>query len=74
MITRTISIPKMSKADEEKMNHALHDVWGVRNIKLNPDKGEAVISYDEKAASFIDFEQAIIDCGFEITETGEQNS
>jgi copper chaperone CopZ len=62
----------MSKADEEKINHALHDVWGVRNVKLNPEKGEAVISFDEKAASFTDFEQAIMDSGFEIVSTGEQ--
>ncbi|WP_174727748.1 heavy-metal-associated domain-containing protein [Mesobacillus harenae] len=74
MITRTITISEMSKADEEKINEALHDVWGVRNIKLNPTKGEAVISFDEQAASFIDFKQAVIDCGFQITETGEQSS
>ncbi|WP_026582287.1 heavy-metal-associated domain-containing protein [Bacillus sp. J33] len=66
MITRTISIENMDKNDEEKLNQALYDVWGVRKVKLNSMNGEAVISFDEDAASFMDFEQAIKDCGYNI--------
>ncbi|CAM3750383.1 heavy metal-associated domain-containing protein [Cytobacillus oceanisediminis] len=66
LITRIISIENMDKGDEERLNQALNDVWGVRKVKLNPKNGEAVISFDEDAASFMDFEQAIKDCGYNI--------
>ncbi|MCM3708151.1 MULTISPECIES: heavy-metal-associated domain-containing protein [Cytobacillus] len=66
MITRTVSIENMDRTDEEKLNKALSDVWGVRKIKINSISGEAVISFDEDAASFMDFEQAIKDCGYNI--------
>jgi copper chaperone CopZ len=72
MITKTITIKRMNKKDEEIVNQALHDVWGVRNVKLNPETGDAVISYDEDAASFIDFRQAILDSGFEIEDESEE--
>ncbi|KAF0817399.1 hypothetical protein KIS4809_3881 [Bacillus sp. ZZV12-4809] len=66
MITRTVSIENMDQADEEKLSKALYDVWGVRKIKINSMSGEAVIAFDEDAASFMDFEQAIKDCGYNI--------
>lgn len=56
----------MDQADEEKLSKALYDVWGVRKIKINSMSGEAVIAFDEDAASFKDFEQAIKDCGYNI--------
>ncbi|MCS0673783.1 heavy-metal-associated domain-containing protein [Cytobacillus firmus] len=71
MITRTVSIENMDQADEEKLSKALNDVWGVRKIKLNSMSGEAVISFDEDAASFMDFEQAIKDCGCNILSSDE---
>ncbi|MBN8201098.1 MULTISPECIES: heavy-metal-associated domain-containing protein [Bacillaceae] len=71
MITRTISIENMDQADEEKLSKALNDIWGVRKIKLNSMSGEAVISFDEDAASFMDFEQAIKDCGYNILSSDE---
>ncbi|RBP96600.1 heavy-metal-associated domain-containing protein [Cytobacillus firmus] len=71
MITRTVSIENMDQADEEKLSKALNDVWGVRKIKLNSRNGEAVISFDEDAASFMDFEQAIKDCGYNILSNDE---
>ncbi|MBG9450980.1 hypothetical protein ABE67_17080 [Cytobacillus firmus] len=71
MITRTVSIENMNQTDEEKLSKALYDVWGVRKIKLNSMSGEAVISFDEDAASFMDFEQAIKDCGYNILSSDE---
>ncbi|MEH6986385.1 heavy-metal-associated domain-containing protein [Cytobacillus firmus] len=71
MITRTVSIENMDQTDEEKLSKALYDVWGVRKIKLNSMSGEAVISFDEDAASFMDFEQAIKDCGYNILSSDE---
>jgi copper chaperone CopZ len=72
LVTKTITIKRMNKKDEKIVNEALHDVWGVRNVKLNPETGEAIISYDEDAASFIDFKQAILDTGFEINEQNNE--
>lgn len=69
MITRTMSILDMNKEDKERINEVLHDVWGVRNVTVHPEKGEAVVSFDEKAASFMDFEQAIRDCGYDVADT-----
>ncbi|GLB60066.1 hypothetical protein NCCP133_21980 [Cytobacillus sp. NCCP-133] len=66
MITRTITIENIDRQDEDKLNQALNDVWGVRKVKLNSMNGEAVISFDEDAASFMDFEQAVKDCGYHI--------
>jgi copper chaperone CopZ len=71
MITRTVSIENMDQTDEEKLSKALYDVWGVRKIKVNSMSGEAVISFDEDAASFMDFEQAIKDCGYNILSSDE---
>ncbi|WP_368296693.1 heavy-metal-associated domain-containing protein [Cytobacillus firmus] len=71
MITRTVSIENMDQTDEEKLSKALYDVWGVRKIKLNSMSGEAVISFDEDAASFMDFEQAIKDGGYNILSSDE---
>ncbi|MDF2035890.1 hypothetical protein P2R12_02685 [Cytobacillus oceanisediminis] len=71
MITRTVSLENMNQADEEKLSQALNDVWGVRKVKLNSMSGEAVISFDEDAASFMDFEQAIKDCGYNILSSDE---
>ncbi|EWG11104.1 heavy-metal-associated domain-containing protein [Cytobacillus firmus] len=71
MITRTVSIENMDQTDEEKLSKALYDIWGVRKIKVNSMSGEAVISFDEDAASFMDFEQAIKDCGYNILSSDE---
>lgn len=71
MITRTLSIPNLNKTDKEQISEALSDVWGVRKIELNPEKREAIVSFDEKAGSLIDFEQAVRDCGFEVSVIDE---
>jgi copper chaperone len=56
----------LTSQDAEKVLHALNEVWGVRKAEVNLLEKEAVFSYDEKAASKQDFEQAIMDSGFEI--------
>ncbi|WP_158737857.1 heavy-metal-associated domain-containing protein [Alteribacillus sp. YIM 98480] len=66
MITRTISINGMTQEDKERINEVLLDVWGIRDVSVHPEKGEAVVSFDEKAASFIDFEQAVRDSGYDV--------
>ena len=68
METRIISITNMAdESDAEKVKNVLKDVWGIRKVDVNIAHGEAVLSYDEKAASFIDFEQAVADCGYHIS-------
>ncbi|MDC3417357.1 heavy-metal-associated domain-containing protein [Aquibacillus salsiterrae] len=66
MITHKLHIPNMKKNDEQMVSEVLHDVWGVRNIKINPQTKEVVISYDEKAGSLQDFEQAIKEIGYKV--------
>lgn len=67
MVTRTIAVQGMADPnDANKVSNALHEVWGVRKVEVSAETGEAVLTYDEKAASFEDFQQAILDTGFEI--------
>ncbi|MFB4164501.1 heavy-metal-associated domain-containing protein [Alteribacillus sp. JSM 102045] len=72
LITHTISIKNITSEDKERINEVLLDVWGVRNVHVNPEKGEAVVSFDEKAASFIDFQAAVRDSGYDITDTASK--
>jgi len=55
-----------TQADADKVLHALNEVWGVREAEILFNRKEAVFSYDEKAASLHDFEQAVIDSGYNI--------
>jgi copper chaperone len=65
--TKTIALKRMNtKEDADKVSKVLHDVWGVRKVEVNFENSEVTFSYDEKAASFIDFEQAVADSGYEI--------
>ncbi|MRG85249.1 heavy-metal-associated domain-containing protein [Salinibacillus xinjiangensis] len=66
MITHKLSIPQLKKEDEKQLSEALHDVWGIRNVKINTQTNEAIISYDEDAGSLEDFTQAVMDLGFEV--------
>ena len=50
--------------DIDKLQEALHHVWGVRRAEVNQTTGYARISYDENAASLQDFKQAIIEAGY----------
>ncbi|MEK4028192.1 MULTISPECIES: heavy metal-associated domain-containing protein [Bacillaceae] len=59
---------KLTQQEAEKASQALESVWGVRRTEVNPASGEAVFSYNEEAASYTDFQQALLDSGFEIEE------
>lgn len=68
MMTKTMVIQGMDDQDDVKrVNHALHEVWGVSKVEVSLNNKEATISYDETAASFHDFEQAVQELGFDIT-------
>lgn len=70
MHTDRISVQGMKdESDAEKVNKTLHNVWGIQQAQVSLLKGEALISYDEKAASLIDFHQAIRDLGYEVATT-----
>ncbi|WP_442599788.1 heavy-metal-associated domain-containing protein [Neobacillus sp. D3-1R] len=55
--------------DADKVLSALNEVWGVRQAEVSLITKEAVFSYDEQAASPHDFEQAILDLGYEIGQS-----
>ncbi|WP_155645546.1 heavy-metal-associated domain-containing protein [Peribacillus simplex] len=54
--------------DVNKVLHALNEVWGVRDVEVSLANKLATFSYDEKAASPIDFLQAVKDTGFDMKE------
>jgi copper chaperone len=67
MKKETIHIKGMKdQKDVEQVLASLQDVWGVRLVEINLPHGEAVVSFDEKAASLHDFEQAVISEGFQL--------
>ncbi len=55
-----------SMKDADAVLNAILAVWGINQAEINLEKKEAVFTYDERMASFHDFEQAIIDSGFPI--------
>ncbi|BCJ86162.1 heavy-metal-associated domain-containing protein [Effusibacillus dendaii] len=69
METRKVAVEGMiDQSDANKVSRALHEVWGVRHVEVNLARGEAVFSYDEHSASFIDFQQALADSGYRMNE------
>ncbi|MFC3885148.1 heavy-metal-associated domain-containing protein [Bacillus songklensis] len=58
----------VTQHDADKVLRALHEVWGVRGAHISLNDSEAIFSYDEKAASYHDFQQAIADIGFKIDQ------
>ena len=65
----TDKIPVQGMKDEndaEKVSGALHRVWGIQQAEVSLAKGEALVSYDEKAASLVDFQQVIRDLGYKV--------
>lgn len=66
LITHKLLIPNLQKEDEQKVRKALHDVWGIRQVEINTQTNEVMISYNEKSGSLQDFQQAIIDIGYEV--------
>lgn len=72
VVKKTIVLKKMNtQEDADRISSILHDVWGVRRVEVQLDKGEATISYDEDAASIHDFQQAITDSGYYEVENEE---
>lgn len=67
MKTMTISIKGMQNSEDLKLaKEALNNVWGVDQVEVSLERSEARLTYDEAAASDIDFEQALVDEGFHI--------
>ncbi len=55
-----------SLKDADTVLNALLGVWGIDRAEINLEKHQALFTYDERMASSQDFEQAILDSGFEI--------
>lgn len=67
-VTRQIKIKDLKEEKAEEVNRILHDVWGVRDVEINIDTSEAVVSFNEKSASLHDFEQALKDSGYQLSQ------
>lgn len=62
-----------NEQDVNKVLHAIKEVWGLRDVDISLSDHMATFSYDENAASYIDFVQAIKDTGFNINEKRGNN-
>jgi len=51
----------------DRIRSVLRDIVGVRKIDIPPDKKEASVSYDEITASFEEFEEAITNGGYHLS-------
>jgi len=54
--------------DAKRIQEALRDVWGIREVALREETGEVSFAYNEKAASYDDFKQALTDIGYEVED------
>ncbi|PLS09557.1 heavy-metal-associated domain-containing protein [Neobacillus cucumis] len=67
METRVVTIKNMAnQQDANKVLEAIEHVWGNTQAEIDLSKGKAIYSFDENMASGQDFEQAIMDLGYEI--------
>lgn len=68
MESKTVHVQGLT--DQEAADHvrqALQEVWGIRAVEeVSLARGEVRFTYDEQAASFGDFRQALAECGFSI--------
>ena len=65
-ITKSIKLRALEKEKAEDISRILYDVWGVRDVEVNVDTSEAVVSFNEASASLHDFQQALLDSGYEL--------
>lgn len=72
METRVVTVKNMvNQQDANKILEVIAHVWGITKAEVNLSKCQASFSFDEKMASVQDFEQALIESGFEITHQEE---
>ncbi|MFP3917606.1 heavy-metal-associated domain-containing protein [Lysinibacillus telephonicus] len=55
-----------NEEDVNKVLQALESVWGVREAEVSLANKTATFTYDDKAASHVDFLQAVKDIGFNV--------
>jgi copper chaperone CopZ len=67
--TKTIRVPGLNdESSAQQVRHALNEVWGIRAIQeVSLARQEVTFQYDEHASSMRDFEQALLESGFEVT-------
>lgn len=65
-VTRAIKVKELNEKNADEVSRILHDIWGIRQVEVNVDTREAVVSFNEKSASLVDFEQALKDSGYQL--------
>lgn len=65
-VTRVIKVKELNERNADEISRILHDIWGIRQVEVNVDTREAVVSFNEKSASLVDFEQALKDSGYQL--------
>lgn len=54
--------------DVQRVRHALGEVWGILDVKVDAARSEVAFTYDERAGSPEDFRQALRSSGFSIED------
>ncbi len=68
-VTKAIKLRSLDKEKADDVSRILHDVWGIRDVEVNVDTHEAIVSFNEDSASLHDFEQALLDSGYHLEDT-----
>ncbi|MBL0388374.1 heavy-metal-associated domain-containing protein [Tumebacillus sp. ITR2] len=54
--------------DAKRVDETLRGVWGIQDVNMLVEKAEVNFRYDERAASYQDLKQALIDQGFGVVD------
>lgn len=55
-----------TEADAQRVRQALHEVWGIQDVRVDTNTGDVVFAYDERAGSVDDFLAAVESFGYEV--------
>lgn len=55
-----------TREDADKITQVMLDVWGIAHAEASAQHKTVSIKYDERMASYEDFEQAVKEAGFKL--------
>ncbi|MDQ0220627.1 copper chaperone [Peribacillus cavernae] len=61
-----------NQVDADKVLNVLLGVWGIEGAEVNLYSNKATFTYDNRMASLHDFEQALLDAGYDVTTVSSE--
>lgn len=58
--------------DATQVDQTVRGVWGVQEVAMQPNKAEVTFTFDDKAVSYADIKQALVDRGYGVLPLDEQ--